>query len=251
MLFNRTGSLFLTNHSYGYGANLVSGSAATELKGDNSLKVIIYTGSYALTQSASQFKPANKYLDGVYKADVVFDEFSATAVYPSSSFAKHVAYTGSMLMNERWEDAAQKVTYYSGSFIVKKDKRYVDNTTVNYRITTTNLQSVYKPSEIKQVRIFVRDTAHQPKPVRTSYKIKSIIFPECYYRIRDLNTGKIVIPFTKTNNATRLSSDEDGMYFDFSTRSLALGRLYTFDVLVVLGNNETIYETNSSFRVEK
>ena len=251
MLFNRTGSLFLTNHSYGYPANLISGSNAAELKGDNSLKAIFYTGSYAVTSSASQYKPANKYLAGVYKTDVAFDEFSSDVVYGSSKFSDHVAYTGSMLINERWMDSNQKVTYYSGSFTVKKDKRYVDNTSVNYRITTTNLQKVYKPNEMKKVRIFVRDVSHSLKPVRRAYAIKSVIFPEAYYRIRDISTGKIIVPFTKTNNATRLSSDEDGMYFDFSTRSLALGRLYTFDILVILGNNESIYEINNSFRVDK
>jgi len=251
MLFNRTGSLFLTNHSFGYPANLISGSNATELKGDDKLKVILHTGSFAMTSSGGQYSPAEKYLDGIYTASFALDEFSTDVVYSSSTFAEHVAYTGSMLINERWMDSNQKVTYYSGSFKVVKDARYTQSTNVNHRITVTNLQSVYKPNEIKQIRIFVRDTTLSPKPVRTSYKIKSLLFPECYYRIRDLNTGKIVVPFTKTNNATRLSSDKDGMYFDFSTRSLALGRLYTFDILVVLGNNETIHETNSSFRVEK
>lgn len=249
--FNRSGSLFLTNHSYGYPANLISGSAASEIKGDNSLKVVFYTGSFAVTSSASQYKPANKYLDGVYKADVAFDEFSDSVIWVSSSFSQHVAHTGSLVINERWEDSSQKVTFYSGSFKVEKDKRYVDNTSVNYRLTITNLQSKYKPDEINEVRIFVRDISLTPLPVRKNHAIKSILLPEVYYRIRDTNTGKVVVPFTKTRNATRLSSDESGMYFNFSTKSLALGRLYTFDFLVVLGNNELCYETKSSFRVEK
>ena len=251
MLFNRTGSLFLTNHSYGYPANLISGSAASEITGDNSLKVILYTGSFAVTSSGGQYKPAKKYLDGVYSASFALDEFNTDEVHGSSTFAQHVAYTGSMLMNEKWMDSNEKVTFYSGSFTVNKDKRYVDNTSVNYRITTTNLRNVYKPNEIRKIRIFIRDTTLSAPPVRLNYSVKSIIFPEAYYRIRDLNTGKIVVPFTKARNATRLSSDEDGMYFNFSTKSLALGRLYTFDILVVLGNNEAIYETNSSFRVDK
>ena len=54
----------------------------------------------------------------------------------------------------------------------------------------------------------------------------------------------------KTQNATKISVDNDGMYFSFSTQELMVNRLYTFDVLLVTNSTENIYETNSVFKVE-
>ena len=57
------------------------------------------------------------------------------------------------------------------------------------------------------------------------------------------------MPFTKENNATRISSDNSGMYFNLSTKNWPKGRSYTVDVLVVQSENENVYETGLTFKV--
>ena len=73
-----------------------------------------------------------------------------------------------------------------------------------------------------------------------------------YYRVRDFESDRVLIPFERTNNATRLSTDSKGMYFDFYMDSLAKGRTYVFDFLIKDRDSDRIF-TNvpARFRVEK
>ena len=60
----------------------------------------------------------------------------------------------------------------------------------------------------------------------------SEIFTKMYYQIRDADSNRVVIPFETKSNGTRLSTDSDGMYFDFYMNSLASGKTYIFDFLI-------------------
>ena len=72
-----------------------------------------------------------------------------------------------------------------------------------------------------------------------------------YYRIRDLDTGQVVIPFETTNNATKLSSDKQGMYFNLRTEILPRGRNYPIDLMVNDFGQQQIYlDVGQGFRVE-
>ena len=53
-----------------------------------------------------------------------------------------------------------------------------------------------------------------------------------FYRVRDHESGDIIIPFDSSDNSTKLSSDSTGMYFDFYMSSLPRGRSYVFDYLI-------------------
>lgn len=56
--------------------------------------------------------------------------------------------------------------------------------------------------------------------------------------------------FDTANNSTRLSTDNDGMYFTFYTDSLPPGRVYTFDFLVRRNSaNTVIKDAASKFRI--
>ena len=71
-----------------------------------------------------------------------------------------------------------------------------------------------------------------------------------FYRIRDVNDGKIIIDFDKTNNSTKLSTDEDGMFLLFFTDSLPRGRTYSFDFLISRNGADTVIkDAASKFRI--
>ena len=49
----------------------------------------------------------------------------------------------------------------------------------------------------------------------------------------DRITGKVVLPYDNVNNSTKVSTDTDGMYFDFKMEALVPGRSYAFDFFVM------------------
>tara|TARA_R110000851_G_scaffold107051_3_gene227052 strand:+ start:8199 stop:9734 length:1536 start_codon:yes stop_codon:yes gene_type:complete len=250
MVFNTTGSLFLENKVLGAYSNLLSGSNNTNMTGSDVLSVIFHTGSYAITASGGQYSPANKHLTGIYSASVNFDRFVTDTVRASAGFDEHINTSGSLKIYERWMDTDENVTFYSGSFDVKLSNTNTGTSRPQYKFSVTNLQKDYKLNEIHKIELFLRDDAIAHNPVRKNYSLKSLKINEAYYQVRDLSTGQKVIPFNETNNSTRISADINGMYFDFSTTGLPAGRSYTFDIRVKLGQQYTIYETNTSFRIE-
>ena len=247
--FNNTGSLFLSNKVYDIHSNLVSGSYADPLVGTDSLHVIFHTGSWATTSSAGQYDPAGKFKTGIYSASVVFNEFDTSVIANSVTFAQHAAASSSLKIYERWMDSAEKITYYTGSFYVRNSSRNISAKRRDLKFSLLDQKSIYKIDEYHQIRLFVRDDNYNPRPVRIPISLPTLKFRNSYYRIRDVNTGKIVVPFTKGQNATKISVDNEGMYFTFSTQALAIDRLYTFDILLVTNSNENIYETKSVFKV--
>ena len=70
-----------------------------------------------------------------------------------------------------------------------------------------------------------------------------------FYRVRDVISGKTIIPFIENNNGTRLSVDSEGLYFEFDMSALYKGRTYTFDFKIIDSNETEIIESNSTFKV--
>ena len=146
-------------------------------------------------------------------------------------------------------DRQQAYTYFTGSFDMKLPAKLTSDPRPKYKITVTNLRKEYKHNETHRLDLHVRDDNRIYKAVRRNFGLKSLRFGQAYYRIRDVRTGNVIIPFTKENNATRISSDSSGMYFKFSTKNWPKGRSYTVDVLVVQSENENVYETGLTFKV--
>ena len=80
-------------------------------------------------------------------------------------------------------------------------------------------------------------------------KLASEVLSEVYYRVRDADNGKILVPFGRSNNSTRVSIDNEGMFFSPSFSSVVAGRPYTIDLLIIDRNEERIIETETRFRV--
>ena len=63
-----------------------------------------------------------------------------------------------------------------------------------------------------------------------------------YYSIRDAFKGNITIPFETNNNATLLSTDADGMYFDLYMSDLSPGHTYEIDVMIKDDNINQVFK---------
>jgi hypothetical protein len=119
-------------------------------------------------------------------------------------------------------------------------------------LKVTNLNGAYSTSDELKIRIFGLDSRNsQNRPAKSPRQIRSEIFDAVYYRVIDTDSGNIVIPFTREGNGTRCSVDSDGMYFSFFMSSLAPGRVYQFEFLVVDRGSEYILPDKSpQFRVD-
>ena len=86
---------------------------------------------------------------------------------------------------------------------------------------------------------------------KKAYARESVVFDEVYYRVRDVNSGDILIPFERNKNGTKVSSDREGMFFELRMNNLFSGRTYKFEFLVVDRGVETIIEdAGTRFRVD-
>lgn len=244
-IFNVTSSLYLLNYHHGNLRNILSGSANTELSGNDCLKLKIESGSFKKVFNVSQAKRGRHEIKGIYSSSFSISSFDPL-LYEEANLS------GSIEFSEVWTNEAETVTYLSSSIIIKKENRRTANTKNqnNLLLTVLNVNDTYNHGERIKVRVFAEDRDREIKYVKSPFEKKSQIFHEMYYRIRDVYDGKILIDFDTTNDATRLSTDSEGMFFEIYTDSLPKGRVYSFDFLIKRnGINSIIKDVASKFKV--
>ena len=253
--FDTTGTLFLNNYSRGASSNILSGSGLTPLVGSNCLHLLVKTGSYSLTVSASMHtgSTTGDGTTGVYSASFCIP-FSENTVVDGGSTVHHFAVnSGSLTFDTIWSSVDETVGFLSGSLKIMSPVRTSGNfVSRKPALRVTNLLSAYKHADIAKLRVFGRDLNSDRLPVsKKPYARDSVVFDEMYYRVRDVNSGDILIPFERNKNGTRVSSDKEGMFFEFRMNNLFTGRTYRFEFLVVDRGVETVIEdAGTRFRVD-
>jgi hypothetical protein len=194
----------------------------------------------------------SNFMTGVYSASFAIPSNDSTVVNFGTTLAQMVARTGSITFDEYWYSMDTTVGYHTGSLTVKRIPRYSANFTSQEPIIhTTNLSHEYYLKDQPRIRIFGRDLkAEQNAPVRVPISLAPTIFDEVYYRVRDVDNGRIILDFGETDNSTRVSTDSEGMFFDFHIDVLPQGRVYSFDFLVInRGTRNIVKDPRSQFTV--
>ena len=230
------------------------------------LKARILSGSwYQESTGVADVALAGSAQTGFYEATFakidIYDTDDASGSSSSTSGASLLATklkaTGSIELQERWYtgtyDAADMVIHYSGSVNLKYSQAVAHNTPRDFRFSIVDLKKTYPSNARPTVRLFVRDRNLTNEPVRLPIELVSIGLPEVYYRIKDANSKRVLIPFSHDNSstdyATRLSRDGDGMYFSFPTSILPHGKTYSIDIKYKDRGQWRIWESNQAFRV--
>jgi len=177
----------------------------------------------------------------------------------SITLQDHIVASGSISLSTTWsgnsspDGTGTEITLLTGSLDVKAASRSAFNATRrNLVFTLLNAKQSYKVSEKAKLRVFSRDLSLELPSAKIALEIESVIFDKMYYRIRDVVSGDLIIPFEQDNNGTRLSTDSAGMYFELDMTSLFPGRSYTVDLLVIADGNESVFECkNTRFKVDK
>lgn len=224
--FNVTGSLFLNNFHGETKSNIRSGTFGVPIEGTDCMKLIIKSGSYASTHSVSQHKVGDNFQTGVYSASFVIDEFDSD-IYPHIKLARSSSFT------QIWSSNDLTVGFLTGSLIIRSPFRSsFDGSVVRLSVACKNLKDTYRKNDEVKIRVFIQDREEKiifkKKPVEAT----SNVYDQMFYRVIDIQTGKIIVPFDTVSNSTKLSSDSDGMYFKFDMSSLESGRAYKFEFLI-------------------
>tara|TARA_R100000808_G_scaffold25097_1_gene61893 strand:+ start:2401 stop:3987 length:1587 start_codon:yes stop_codon:yes gene_type:complete len=259
--FDLSGSLFLKNFHRGLPANIVSGSALTEVTGANCMLLTLRTGSFSFTANASQHQAGTRvahaggadfinYVTGVYSASFAIPSDDSNFVSWGTTLAEMITRSGSITFDEYWSSADGTVGYYTGSLKIDRINRVAFNVNpMDLNFIITNSKNEYKQHEKALFRVFVRDFNAVYKAKRLPYSLESIFMSDVYYRVKDMNSGEIYIPFETENNGTKLSSDSEGMYFEM-TMDLPKGGIYTIEFLhKEAGGNVISQALNTSFKV--
>lgn len=243
--FNTSGSIFLNSYTRGSAANLLSGSSLTSLTGDNCLKVKIQSGSISRTYDASQYKVGEVYVTGIYESSFLVNQFDSDIyAYLTGSNAD------AMQFGVKWLSNDQTVQYATGSLDVKtRETTYFSQTPERYFINITNMQASYKDNQKIRFRLFIENFNRIITYVKTPLENSGLVVEKCLYRIRDFESGDIIVPFH--DPGTKTSNDATSHYFDFHMSTLPKGRTYTFDFKIVDKGLEIIIDdVAAKFRVE-
>jgi hypothetical protein len=254
-IFDVSGSLFLNNYQRGSKSNLVSGSSATAISGDNCIILKLQKGDFSQYITGSQHKAGttNSVVTGLYSASFAVDSFTSTKVNTKTqtSLMDVLNKSGSVTFDEYWLSLDETIAYHTGALEVKRSRSTsYSSQPSDLQFRFFNLGQEYGPTDIVTLRVFVNDLAIPEKVYKTPYSKKSIILSKLYYRVKDIISQEIVIPFKTSNNATKFSVDSEGMYFDFRMESLPPNRSYVFELLVKdFGLNQTFENASANFRV--
>jgi hypothetical protein len=234
--FNVPSSLFLKNFVSGRPANLVSGSSLTELTGEDCLKVRFVSGSGTNNEktfvvNASQYVAST---DGSGMTGVYYGTFNLNQ-FNTAFFGKTPNYVDEIELKEIWSSNDLTVAYRSGSIKIRKPHASVSGfSNRRLHISVVNAQSSYRQGDKANFRLFIEDLDKtiNEKAYKLPRRRKSEVLDVAHYRLVDKETKTVIIPFDKTTNSTKLSTDAEGMYISFFTAGLPKGRTYTLHLLV-------------------
>jgi hypothetical protein len=242
-------NIFLYNYSNYLPDNLLSGNIA--LTGSNCLKLELQTevsgvGKYSLEFSASQYLRGQNYLTGVYQSYV-------SASLLDLNLKKIFDLSGSIKFTPVWKSLDGTISFVTGSKITANPSQRSSSrfSKKNFSVSTILLNDDFKLNQLINVRVDIFE-GDDPAVIAKRLPIinPSKIVRNAYYAVRDVSSNSYVVPFDNFDNSTKISSDYEGMYFNFDTSTLVKGRTYVFDIMLMLDNVEKKYLNSSNqFRI--
>jgi hypothetical protein len=253
--FDSSGTLFLNSYLRSDRSNLVSGSSLTSITGSNSLFLHVKKGLFSYYASGSQHTAGSSGagITGLYSASFALSSVESGLYNKRDSISKLLREKGEVEFTTYWESTDKSIAYHTGSLVMKKpDRRSGQFGSREPQIIITNAEKSYSTCDTIKFKLFGNDlVANNNLPVKTPYSLPSVIYEKVYYQVVDRVTGKIVIPYDRTNNGTKVSSDSEGMFFDFKMQALVSGRSYAFDFYIVdRGDSYLVQNRDSIFGVK-
>lgn len=265
--FNKTQSFFTYNF---YLDNLENfSSASVNITGSNCLKVelissksiVYWTSSYSTshsqsinhlttswqvfsqTFSGSQYYNGSQYVTGVYSASINLDYYTASVSnYLTSSTNLEVQFI--------WKSNDGSVVFSKGPTLIYKKSNSTNQNSAqlnNMICNITNLRQEYEETARERFRVVLFDYDTFYNPYKLPTQSKSSIVTEMHWRLINSYTKDVIIDYDFANLGSKLSTDGEGLYFDFWMEDLEINQNYEFEFCVV-NNNKKLYFTNQGFK---
>ncbi len=253
-VFDISGSLFLRNYVRGVPNNITSGAGGPAITGDNCMTLKLQVQDFYKTFQVDQHTAGtdSTSIVGLYSSSFSVSSFDTDTVNNSNEVLLDlIKKSGSVTFKTYWISTDETVGYHTGSLTVDPSrittfKRQPSDLIFRF----TNLETEYTKKDQVYLSVFVEDFSEEDKVYKIPYSKESISLSKVYYRVRDIATGQIIIPFEETRETTKLSSDDSGLSFFFRMSSLSKGRVYCFDLLVKdYGENRVYNEASGKFKV--
>lgn len=253
-VFNHSGSLFLRNYVRGVPTNLVSGAASSNISGDNSILLKLQVQDFTEVFTGSQHTAGtdSSQIAGLYSASFCMNSFDSRTVNASNDKFTHlINKSGSITFATYWISVDENVAYHTGSLTVfPTRKTSFKRQPADLIFRFTNLEPEYTQKDDVYLNVFVEDFSMEDKVYKIPYSKESISLSNVYYRIRELGTNTIIVPFEDSKGSTKLSTGGDGLTLYFKMSSLPKGYVYCFDLLVKDYGETRIYnEASGRFKV--
>jgi len=244
MVFNTTGSLFLYSSTRGTPTNLLSGSAAKQVTGSSCMTLKLSSGTFSRSFSVDQAKIGSIPRTGLYVSSFAINSFAD----PLFSYLKNAS---SASFTETWGSLDGTVGFHTGTLEINMPSAYAYKPqTRSLYARVTNCKAEYTREETPRFILFIEDLDEQVIFSRYPRENNGHVYPNVFYSVKDAVSGDVVIPFMTSNSGTRVSTAEDGMYFDFHMDALSPGKTYEFRVLVAdLGEDLILDGVSPKFRV--
>lgn len=211
----------------------------------HSQSITFYTSSisyFSASFTGSQVAFGNLLQTGSYYADVNLNTFTNADL---NAFVSGSGYEQKFLM--LWKSLDNMVLFASGGYV--KFQKFLAGPAAfdqrNYIVNITNLEQFYNQGESTRLRVFIQDWEQDYSTQRLPKPAVSRTFRNMYWRLIDPFTKEIVIPFDDIG--TKLSSDGNGMFFDFWFSDLEVNRVYEFE-FHIHENGKSDYFLEQGFR---
>jgi len=237
MVFDVSGTLYLTNTIRNSRANFVSGSSLSPVSGENCILLSLSTGSYFAYFTGSQDKYTS-YASGVYYAPCIITSNDSGIVSGTTKLSDHIAASGSVIFTERWTSLDGNVIFRSGSITIRKEDGETSFYSEEKLVAHCSGPPSAPPDRLVLVRVRFFDLALEQESSKFSQKVTPAQIVNALYRVIDVNSGKVIIDFDSTG--TKMSLDENGNFFTFYSDMMPYGRPVTLEFLVTYNGNQKI-----------
>jgi len=249
--FDISNDLYFKNNSRNGTSNFVDDINLNEVSGNNCMNLKLSIKDFEETYLVSQVvKGTNKIpVKGFYVAkNVVIPSFSPFS--GSLSFNDFNKETQNFKIDEKLKSLDDARIYHSCCLNVNSNNSCNSITKNNLLINTVNLQNKYNQKEIQKIKVFIDDISKKMQSRRTTTLAKkSKLMDEVHYRLVDSINGSIIFDFDFDKKSTRMSYNEEGMFFNFNFNIVPFGRPHCFEFAVYDQDEIIIFRDQTNFSI--
>lgn len=242
MTLDSNQTLFLYNYDHGVPTNLsVTGLNCIALK----MQLPISGGFYEVAVTGSQHYSGINPVTGVYSASIYLSSSNVNVISALQSSGSIIKFT------PIWGTLNGTTAFFTGSQIpvVAATRGSKSLSPTKFVVTAANVLNEFRINETPVIRVNIFDHTSPfvtlvKTPVESPGGLQGVA-SDAFYRVRDVATDYVAIPFDTTKGSTRLSSDSSGLYFKLDMSNLDVNRSYVIDVLLIVGGVSQHYSAVS------